>query len=31
MGVLHGLVKKTRKTPDDANALADKRMKEMKK
>jgi phage-related protein len=31
IGVLHGFVKKTRKTPDGAIALADKRMKEMKK
>jgi phage-related protein len=31
IGVLHGFLKKTRKTPDDAVALADKRMKELKK
>ena len=31
IGVLHGFIKKTRKTPIDAIALADKRMKEMKK
>lgn len=31
IGVLHGFIKKTRKTPADAIALADKRMKEMKK
>lgn len=31
IGVVHGFIKKTRKTPLDAIALADKRMKEMKK
>ena len=31
IGVLHGLIKKTQKTPADAIALADRRMKEMKK
>jgi phage-related protein len=31
IGVVHGFVKKTQKTPADAIALADKRMKEMKK
>jgi len=31
IGVLHGFIKKTRKTPIDAITLADKRMKEMKK
>jgi phage-related protein len=31
IGVLHGVIKKTQKTPADALALADKRMKEMKK
>lgn len=31
IGVVHGFIKKTRKTPMDAIALADKRMKEMKK
>jgi phage-related protein len=31
IGVMHGFVKKTQKTPADAIALADKRMKEMKK
>src|ERR1700733_8031258 len=31
IGVVHGFVKKTQKTPVDAIALADKRMKEMKK
>ena len=30
IGVLHGFVKKTQKTPDDVIALAEKRMKEMK-
>jgi phage-related protein len=29
IGVLHGFVKKTQKTPADAIALAEKRMKEM--
>ena len=31
IGVVHGFVKKTQKTPADAIALADRRMKEMKK
>jgi phage-related protein len=31
IGVVHGFIKKTRKTPMDAITLADKRMKEMKK
>ena len=31
IGVLHGFIKKTQKTPADALALADKRTKEMKK
>ena len=31
IGVLHGFIKKTRKTPMGAITLADKRMKEMKK
>jgi|SRR5579862_9395501 len=31
IGVLHGFIKKTQKTPMDAIDLADKRMKEMKK
>jgi phage-related protein len=31
IGVVHGFIKKTRKTPMDAIALADKRMKEMRK
>ena len=31
IGVVHGFIKKTRKTPMDAIALADKRMKEMEK
>jgi phage-related protein len=31
IAVVHGFVKKTQKTPADAIALADKRMKEMKK
>jgi phage-related protein len=31
IGVLHGFIKKTRKTPTDAIELATKRMKEMKK
>lgn len=31
IGVVHGFIKKTRKTPMDAIALADKRMKEMKR
>lgn len=31
IGVVHGFIKKTRKTPADAIALADKRMKEMKR
>jgi phage-related protein len=31
IGVLHGFIKKTQKTPADALTLADKRMKEMKK
>jgi phage-related protein len=31
IGVLHGFVKKTQKTPADAIALAEARMKEMKK
>lgn len=31
IGVVHGFIKKTRKTPIDAITLADKRMKEMKK
>jgi phage-related protein len=31
IGVVHGFVKKTRKTPADAIALADRRMKEMKR
>ena len=31
IGVLHGFIKKTRKTPMDVIPLADKRMKEMKK
>jgi phage-related protein len=31
IGVVHGFIKKTRKTPMDAIDLADKRMKDMKK
>jgi phage-related protein len=31
IGVLHGFIKKTRKTPTDAIEVANKRMKEMKK
>jgi phage-related protein len=31
VGVVHGFIKKTRKTPAEAIALADKRMKEMRK
>jgi len=31
IGVVHGFIKKTQKTPADAIALADKRMTEMKK
>jgi phage-related protein len=31
IGVVHGFIKKTRKTPAEAIDLADKRMKEMKK
>ena len=31
IGVVHGFVKKTQKTPADAIALAEKRMKEMTK
>jgi phage-related protein len=31
IGVVHGFIKKTRKTPSEAIALADKRMKEMRK
>jgi len=31
IGLVHGFIKKTRKTPSDAIALADKRMKEMRK
>jgi phage-related protein len=30
IGVLHGFIKKTQKTPADALAIAEKRMKEMK-
>jgi phage-related protein len=31
IGVVHGFIKKTRKTPSDAITVADRRMKEMKK
>ena len=31
IGVVHGFIKKTQKTPAEAIALADKRMKEMRK
>jgi phage-related protein len=31
IGVVHGFIKKTRKTPAEAIDLADKRMREMKK
>jgi phage-related protein len=31
IGVVHGFIKKTRMTPTDAIALAEKRMKEMKR
>ncbi len=31
IGVVHGFIKKTQRTPADAIALADKRMKEMRK
>ncbi len=31
IGVLHGFIKKTQKAPPDAMALAESRMKEMKK